>query len=136
MLDVIGFLAYTTIISVPLALFVRWRIRLFRRSKASWSWPTVEGTVDSVKWVWTQHSDTTDGDNRMNVEYRYVVGDTVYRSWRMTFTGEYDEDAERRRVRKGATRNQFREGGKVTVYYDPNDPREVDPNRWTVWRRG
>jgi hypothetical protein len=91
--------------------------RVMKRSRASLSWPTVQGTVRASD-VLTRFHDHTRYD-RASVLYQYVVGGTTYWSDTVSLAA----------VELGGTMQQACEtvnrhavGSEVRVYYDPDDP--------------
>ena len=89
-----------------------------RRQHASSSWPTVEGVVlNTVIKPWTD----SDGDPTYfgRAEYSYAVDGKPYTS-DLTDLGP----GAKRKTQSEAHADvaQYRQGKKVTVYYDPADP--------------
>ncbi len=90
------------------------------------SWPSTQGKITSsyIKKQVNRKSSanrTTTSFSAM-VHYRYLVGGTTYSSDRICFGGTYS-GGKRSLAKKVA--DSYPKGKKVTVYYDPENPKEA-----------
>ncbi len=103
-------------LAVGVAGVTSWR-RTMKRSRASLSWPTVQGRVLASD-VLTRYSDQSRYD-RASVLYQYVVGGTTYSS-DTVFHSAVRLSGNIQRARETVSR--YPVGSEVRVYYDPDDP--------------
>lgn len=84
-------------------------------ARSSTSWPSVAGTITSVR----QHSSGGSGGqrHRVRVEYQYAVDGAVYTSSRLRIP-----DISFLRGDRVTSPSAYHEGNTVRVYYNPGDP--------------
>lgn len=88
----------------------------YRLGQASTSWPTVDGQIASAK----LDSTRSDGKTKYQpaVSYNYTVDGTSYAGTRISAISSYSS-----RTKADAVLARYRTGTRVTVHYDPANPR-------------
>ncbi|MFA5261340.1 MAG: DUF3592 domain-containing protein [Candidatus Omnitrophota bacterium] len=97
---------------------------LYRKSQASKSWPTTQGSVVSPE-VTAHHSRSKKGHHRTtygaDVQYEYTVDGVKYSSHKISF-GEYRTNNS---GQAQATVDHYPPQAQVVVYYNPDKPEEA-----------
>lgn len=103
-----------------------WGSNELKDAYQSRSWPSTQGKITSsyIKKQVNKKSGTnrTTTSFSAKVHYRYMVGGTTYSGDRICFGGTYS-GGKRSLAKKVA--DSYPKGKKVTVYYDPENPKEA-----------
>jgi len=122
----VWFVLYTATGTALFAAFLVYRVRVFRRGRASLLWPQVEGTVVAgyVGWRDGSGGDLDGGSYSLSVAYEYVVDGVPYHSTRISVRQASGASLPDEELWRGidAAKRWYHEGDKVTVYYDPDKP--------------
>ncbi|MBI4409487.1 MAG: DUF3592 domain-containing protein [Gemmatimonadetes bacterium] len=97
------------------AAFAAWQLVWWSRARASRSWPRAEGVI--LRAEAKRRRGFGSAAYRVRIEYRYTVGNTIYRSTRIRF-GLLRAHADRAQ----ALLARYDQGAHVTVRYDPHEP--------------
>jgi len=111
------------VIFVLVALFAaRSTIKDWRRYRESGKWVPVTGQIITSN-VTARNSSKGGSIYGINVLYDYQVMGQAYQGDQVSFGAEGTGFQTRRKAEKQLAR--FPMGGKTTIYYDPNDPRQA-----------
>ncbi|OQY06105.1 MAG: hypothetical protein B6I22_06265 [Desulfobacteraceae bacterium 4572_123] len=115
---------------------IAWGANELKGAYQSKSWPSTQGKITSSyikKQVNRDSSNRTTTSFSAMVHYRYMVGGTTYPGDRICFGGTYS-GSKRSLAKKVA--DSYPKGKKVTVYYDPENPKGAVLKtgfRWTTF---
>ncbi|MDA3948534.1 MAG: DUF3592 domain-containing protein [Spirochaeta sp.] len=122
--------------SVTATFFILGALLLLGRHWVTFSWPSTLGTVErvAVTPVGDPEDSRAPGEQfRPSVGYRYTVEGAEYTGNQITvFDWVYRSEA---RVRDLLADADVRNGGRVPVYYDPDDPETAVLVRSVPWHR-
>jgi hypothetical protein len=127
-LEIALFQIIPLLFSVVAAWMFGREILALRRSKQSESWPFTEGEVVSSH-VKSRHDSDGDTSYSAAVRYEYVVDNATYVSRTISFGRKLYFG----RFSAEEVVTAYPVGEKVTVYYDPNNPRSQPLNLAFQW---
>jgi len=90
-----------------------------RGAEESKSWPTVEGEITTAEVLDKRKPGERHSTYKARIEYQYSVEGVAHSGDRVSFAGDVSSS------NRGAASEltaRYREGSKVAIYYDPEDP--------------
>ena len=96
-------------------------LRALARNRSSFKWPTTKGKIISSMVKSVGHGE--DVRQRTEIIYEYTLGGKTLQSGRVSYADDYS-DAQLTDAKLTETVRRYPVGEEVTVYFDPNDPKE------------